>query len=473
MKTILLVEDEPILSMITSRIVNSFGYEVVSASNGERAVETAIANGKVDLILMDIDLGKGIDGTEAAKKILERKNIPIVFLTSHSEKEYVDKVKKITRYGYVIKNSGNFVLQSSIEMAFELFDAHRSCMSGNNVLKTDADESMSAMAIRESQNRFKAISTIEHNPVIIADQDGNITYCSPVTEEVFGFSSVELMGRNINQIIISDNPEDDVLPFNFHIVGDEPIIGNICEFTAIRKNGNKFPIKLSFSAMKEKDSWMAVVIIRDISEQKQIQSLLKEKELLLREVHHRIKNNMAVIGGILMLQANSTKNIVAVNALNDAQGRLHSMSVLYDKLYRSENFNEVSVKPYLEKLVDEIFFVIPESTQIEVKKNISDFIVDANKIFAIGLIVNELLTNIAKYAFKGRDSGTLCVSGSRNDKTVIICVEDNGIGLPEGIDIKKSTGFGLSLVGIMAEQIKGTIRIERNNGTKFILNFPI
>jgi len=134
-KTILLVEDEAIIAMAQSIAIKRFGYDVVTANAGERAVEIASGNEEISLILMDIDLGDSIDGPETARRILEKRNIPIVFLTSHMEREYVERVKEITRYGYVIKNSGDFVLRSSIEMAFELFEAHKKMLEREERLR--------------------------------------------------------------------------------------------------------------------------------------------------------------------------------------------------------------------------------------------------------------------------------------------------------------------------------------------------
>ena len=118
---LLLVEDEPIIAFTESLLLNKQNYDVIHALNGEVAIELALQDSEIDLVLMDIDLGSGIDGTEASKQILEKRELPIVFLTSHSEKEIVAKVKQITRYGLVIKNSGQFVLLSAIEMALDLF----------------------------------------------------------------------------------------------------------------------------------------------------------------------------------------------------------------------------------------------------------------------------------------------------------------------------------------------------------------
>jgi PAS domain S-box-containing protein len=123
MKTILLVEDEAIVALAEAATIRSAGYAVVIADSGEEAVALAMGDPTISLVLMDIDLGRGIDGTESARRILSGRNLPIVFLTSHSERAMVAKVRGITRYGYVIKNSGDFVLQASIEMAYELFGA--------------------------------------------------------------------------------------------------------------------------------------------------------------------------------------------------------------------------------------------------------------------------------------------------------------------------------------------------------------
>jgi PAS domain S-box-containing protein len=125
-KTILLVEDEALIALAESRKIEGFGYRTLVAGSGERAVELMAEDNAIRLILMDIDLGKGMSGPEAAERILERRHLPIVFLTSHAEREMVEKVRGITRYGYVIKNSGDFVLQTSIEMAFELFESNES-----------------------------------------------------------------------------------------------------------------------------------------------------------------------------------------------------------------------------------------------------------------------------------------------------------------------------------------------------------
>jgi len=202
-----------------------------------------------------------------------------------------------------------------------------------------------------------------------------------------------------------------------------------------------------------------------------IKNLLDEKELLLKEVHHRIKNNMTTIYGLLVLQADSLKDPSVKDALTDAGSRVKSMQLLYDKLYRSSGYNELSVAEYLPPLIDEIMSNFHNASHITVEKTIGDFSIPTNKLQPLGIIVNELLTNIMKYAFTGKPSGHISVSASLLEDRVAIVIADNGNGMPDTVDFEHTTGFGLILVKGLTEQLHGTIRIERDAGTRIVLEF--
>ncbi len=167
MRKILLVEDQAILALAESGILRKHGYEVTTTYSGKAAVEAVDLDPEISLILMDIDLGKGMDGTEAARRILEGHEIPIVFLTNHAEKEYVDRVKKITGYGYVLKNAGEFVLIESIRMAFQLFDAHTDLKRENEARRTSEER------LRENEDRLR----------IINELTSDYAYCHRLTED--------------------------------------------------------------------------------------------------------------------------------------------------------------------------------------------------------------------------------------------------------------------------------------------------
>ena len=197
-KTILLVEDEALISLVGAKTIKQFGYKVITANTGEKAVRRAVENINISLILMDINLGKGIDGPEAARQILSKKTLPIVFITSHTEKEYVDRVKEITRYGYVIKNSGDLVLQSAIEMALELFEAHRSMERTNQEL-TETNRKL-----YEKEEEYHLLFENTLSGVFIA-QDDKLAIVNPAAALIMGYPVKELTEKPFYNFIYPDD----------------------------------------------------------------------------------------------------------------------------------------------------------------------------------------------------------------------------------------------------------------------------
>lgn len=218
-------------------------------------------------------------------------------------------------------------------------------------------------------------------------------------------------------------------------------------------------------------------VLHDVTErraaQSQIHKLLEEKELLLLEVHHRIKNNMSVIASILSLQADALKDSPAYDALQDAKRRVMSMMVLYDRLYRSSDGGDMSIQDYLSPLLDRIMKSVGDEAVVEIRKDIQDFSVSSRTLLPIGIIANELLTNAMKHAFIGRPHGVVTVSAtlSEDGKRATLSIADDGIGLQEDVWGGASKGFGLQLVGALMEQVSGQIDIQRSSGTRFALEF--
>lgn len=215
----------------------------------------------------------------------------------------------------------------------------------------------------------------------------------------------------------------------------------------------------------------------DIDEAKRardtIEGLLAEKELLLQEVHHRIKNSINTVSSLLSLQEQSMPDESAKAALRDAGNRIRSVSLLYDKLYRTDDYRALSLKTYLSALSDEIVGNFPNSGGVTLDKELDDFSLDARKLQSIGIIINELLTDIMKYAFKGRSKGRIEISSKIGESSATVVVEDDGVGMPPSVDFERSTGFGLQLVQALTRQLGGAIRIERDKGTRFVLEFPV
>ncbi len=213
------------------------------------------------------------------------------------------------------------------------------------------------------------------------------------------------------------------------------------------------------------------------SAEKEIKSLLLEKEIILKEVHHRIKNNMTTLQSLLSLQASTQKEPTAKIALNESVNHIQSMMILYDKLYQSANFEDISAKEYIPSLIEQILGNFPNHRSIKILTEIEDFILGTRELQPLGIIITELLSNIMKYAFKdvNKDrqiSIELGTTKSTSAKQVFLIVADNGKGIEMSMSLENSKGFGFRLMHLLAKQLKGNLRFESSNGTKFILEFP-
>jgi two-component sensor histidine kinase len=182
---------------------------------------------------------------------------------------------------------------------------------------------------------------------------------------------------------------------------------------------------------------------------------------------------MNVVTSLLSMQSDTQKDPTAALSLKDAGSRVRTMMVLYDKLYQSVDFTDISAMEYLVPLVDDIIGNFPNHAPITVEKQIDDVILDAKILSPVGMIINELLTNTMKHAFINRDNGLIRISFSLNDAHATLTVEDNGTGIPESVDLETPAGFGMQLVSLLTQQLDGTIRIERDSGTRYVLEFNI
>ena len=201
-KTILLVEDDAITAMMETVQLEKEGYCIIHSTNGEQALELAADNSNpIDLILMDIDLGRGIDGTETAKRILQQRDLPILFLSSHTEKEIVDKTEKISSYGYVVKNSSITVLNASIKMAFRLFDANQRIKNELTQRKRIEEE------LTESEKRYKELIENINEIVYLYSTERGALYWSPKVEKILGYTPDDLL-KNPRLWHNSIHPED-------------------------------------------------------------------------------------------------------------------------------------------------------------------------------------------------------------------------------------------------------------------------
>ncbi|GAB1481816.1 hypothetical protein MASR2M78_06310 [Treponema sp.] len=247
----------------------------------------------------------------------------------------------------------------------------------------------------------------------------------------------------------------------------------------IENEGLSRVFEMSDNRMKDAQGHLIgrLCILHDITErlasEQRVIDLLAEKELLLREVHHRIKNNMSVISSILSLHADSLRDSEAAVSLLDARSRVQSMMVLYDQLYRTAGVDDISMDAYLNPLVTQIVNNFANAPSVRIQKNIDNFKVGARTLFPIGIIANELITNAMKHAFIGRSDGMISITATCEDDSAQLCIEDNGNGIAQNLDPEASKGFGLQLVDILVRQIGANLSYRKLEGSKFELKFKV
>ena len=198
---------------------------------------------------------------------------------------------------------------------------------------------------------------------------------------------------------------------------------------------------------------------------------LKEKELLLKEIHHRVKNNLQIISSLLSLQTINTTDINASASLRDTQNRIKSMALIHEKLYRSRDLARIDFKEYVQSLVVSLTRSYTVNPGVRISIDIGDVALDIDTAIPCGLIINELISNSLKYAFKGEKSGEIKISLTYEDGLYKLRVSDDGIGLPPEIDFRNTPSLGLQLVVTLTEQLKGSIEHITGKGTMFVITF--
>jgi two-component sensor histidine kinase len=200
---------------------------------------------------------------------------------------------------------------------------------------------------------------------------------------------------------------------------------------------------------------------------------LHEKEVLIKEIHHRVKNNLQVIVSLLYLQSHKTTDPACADALMDCQTRIKSMALIHENLYQSGDLSTIDFDQYLRNLAGNLMVTYGvDRSGIRVVTDVRDISVNVTAAIPLGLIANELISNALKYAFSGRDGGEITLTGKRDSSRITIVIKDNGRGIPEDFDWEHADSLGLSLVQMLVRQLKGTITLVRNGGTTFVITLP-
>jgi two-component sensor histidine kinase len=251
--------------------------------------------------------------------------------------------------------------------------------------------------------------------------------------------------------------------------------------TALINKNNKREIPVSQVIMSHKSPGGKIeylsTIMRDITERKeaeeQIKASLKEKEVLLREVHHRVKNNLQIISSLLDMSSMQTQNQETMDLFADSRNRVNAMALIHTQLYRSERFDKINMEEHVQELSKKLLQIYSMEKTIALDIKFANIYLNINQAIPCALVLNELITNACKHAYREGQKGTISISMQKSDdNTFLLRVKDDGAGIPEGVDIGKVKSLGLSLVrNLVYNQLKGKIDVRSNKGTEFLIDF--
>ncbi len=322
-----------------------------------------------------------------------------------------------------------------------------------------------------SEERYRALAEAASDGILITDTAGNYLWANSRACEIFGYGRMEILDLNLAQVLA---PEDlRALP----VRGPSGTVTShvLRECRAWKKGGEQVTLEISCRTLMD-GRFMA--IMRDVTARKQahdeLKASLREKEVLLREIHHRVKNNLQIVSSLINLKSRGVSDPDALARFTDSLERIKSIAMLHEKLYLSKNLARIDFAEYAPNLVHSLattYRVDPDAVELNVR--VKDVSLELEAAVPCGLILTELVTNALKYAFPAGRRGRVDIEMiTLPDETVQVRVADTGVGMKETIATRNPDSLGLKLVATLTRQLKGRFEIRRTEGTEFTITFP-
>ncbi|MBP1928326.1 PAS domain S-box-containing protein [Methanolinea mesophila] len=332
-------------------------------------------------------------------------------------------------------------------------------------------------AIREQLEFVKALMNTIPGPIYYTDSIGAFLGCNTRFASLFGVVEEEIVGHTPEEIpFLSEDLGPDQHAKDLELLSKGGV--QVHEGRVNTSQGKGRTGVFYKSTYNNAEGYVAGLIcfIVDITdrkrEQESLEDSLREKEVLLREIHHRVKNNMQIISALMTLQQHNFADPAALQMLQECQGCIRTMSLVHEQLYHSGSMREINAKKYLSELLSGIEASYLHQPGVRILSELDDIPLSIDTAIPLGLIVNELVTNAIKYAFRGKDEGTIRVSMRGTPDGFTLTVKDDGIGLPPDIDPEKTESLGLQLVFVLSRQIDATVEIVRDQGTCISIHVP-
>jgi PAS domain S-box-containing protein len=312
---------------------------------------------------------------------------------------------------------------------------------------------------------------------LVAMDSRRILEVNPAFLKLIGYSRDEILQMTLYDFL--DHEKEDVNDKIQSIL--EHSKASLGERRYRRKDGTIVDVEVRAYLIHSAGKAYMYVVAMDITErkkaEKKIRASLEEKEVLLKEIHHRVKNNMQIISSLISLQTEMINDPKIQDLFLESQRRIESMALIHEMLYQSKDFAGINVPDFVNELTSNLFsnYSLMMAKDIRLKLNIDDIKLGIDKILPCGLVLNELISNSLKHAFPGGRKGEIRISFSRreNENKYRLLVKDNGIGLPKNFDYRKADSLGMLLVYNLVRQLKGNLKVTAERGTQFEITFNI
>jgi PAS domain S-box-containing protein len=330
--------------------------------------------------------------------------------------------------------------------------------------------------LSESEKKFRTLVENANDVIYIITPEG-FQYVNPAFERLTGYLSKEICQKSFNFWSIIHPDDVNMIKNREEARKAEKELPSRYEFRILAKNGSIKIVEPATVNIGEKGEAKVMGILRDVTDRIQAEEKMKvslqEKEVLLREIHHRVKNNMQIISSLLRLQSRTVKDAEVIEKFKESQNRIRSMALIHEKLYQTKDLTRINFAQYIRSLTVHLFHTYKVNPNIiKMITEVKDVFLDINKAIPCGLVLNELVSNSLKHAFPNNKKGEICVRlfVSKQKKNRLI-VSDNGIGLPSTVDFREPETLGLQIVNDLVKQIDGTLRLEQTSGTVVHITF--
>lgn len=324
-----------------------------------------------------------------------------------------------------------------------------------------------------SQARLEQIVMVSHNEIfLVSDQSLQFEFANATATRNLGFALSELRKMKFTDLFSFPDEMAMNALLNSVRTGKSDRLNLQLKFS--RKNGSSYDAEVHLQMLDKDKTWLVIAtdITNRLNTEKKLLETIYEKETLIKEIHHRVKNNLQLISSIIFLKLSSVEQPDIRSFLEDTRQKIRSISLIHERLLQAEHLDKVEIAEYLGKLIHDLEVTyFREGLSLRVEKNLEPVHIGLDTAIICGLIVNELITNAIKHAFTGRSSGRLDITFRKSADKHVLKISDDGVTLPTHIVPGMSSSFGMQLIDIFVKQLNGTLSIDRNNGTTFNIEF--